>query len=103
MAIALGTGSGAVFALVARRAPAQMVGSVTGVVGAAGGLGGFIPPLVMGSVYSNYDSYAGGLLALAAVAAGCALFTALWRGARPADARHAPATPPAPRTPARSS
>jgi NNP family nitrate/nitrite transporter-like MFS transporter len=80
MAAALGTGSGGVFALLARRAPAHMVGSVTGVVGAAGGLGGFVPPLVMGAVYSNYKDYAGGLIALAVVAAGCAAFTALWRG-----------------------
>jgi len=27
-----------------------MVGAVTGLVGAAGGLGGFVPPLVMGSI-----------------------------------------------------
>jgi NNP family nitrate/nitrite transporter-like MFS transporter len=79
MAAALGAASGAVFALVARRAPADMVGSVTGVVGAAGGLGGFLPPLVMGSVYSHYDDYAAGLVALAVVAAGCLAFTALWR------------------------
>jgi NNP family nitrate/nitrite transporter-like MFS transporter len=90
MAAALGTGSGAVFALVAQRAPAHMVGSVTGVVGAAGGLGGFVPPLVMGAVYSNFDDYAGGLLALAAVAAGCVAFTALW-GSRPRSARRAAA------------
>lgn len=69
MAAALGTASGAVFALVAQRAPANQVGSVTGLVGAAGGLGGFVPPLLMGSVYSSRGSYAGGLLALAVVAA----------------------------------
>ncbi|HZC72613.1 MAG TPA: MFS transporter [Jatrophihabitans sp.] len=93
MAAALGTASGAVFALVARRAPAHMVGSVTGVVGAAGGLGGFVPPLVMGAVYSNFSSYAGGLFALAAVAAGCVVFTALWRGhsASPVASPHTPA------------
>jgi MFS transporter, NNP family, nitrate/nitrite transporter len=79
MAAALGAGSGAVFALVARSAPAQMVGSVTGVVGAAGGLGGFVPPLVMGSVYSHFSDYAGGLIALAAVAAASVAFTALRR------------------------
>src|SRR6185312_6714321 len=39
MAAALGAGSGATFALVARLTPADKVGSVTGVVGAAGGLG----------------------------------------------------------------
>ena len=83
MASALGAGSGAVFALVARRAPADMVGTVTGVVGAAGGLGGFVPPLVMGSVYGHYGSYAGGLVALAVVAAICMAFTAM--PARDAD------------------
>jgi NNP family nitrate/nitrite transporter-like MFS transporter len=82
MATALGAGSGAVFALVARRAPANMVGTVTGVVGAAGGLGGFVPPLVMGSVYGHYGSYAGGLVALAVVAAICMAFTAIRRGMR---------------------
>jgi len=85
MAAALGAASGAVFALVAQRAPADKVGSVTGVVGAAGGLGGFVPPLVMGSVYSHYSDYAGGLVALALVAATCLAGTALWsRSRRPA-------------------
>src|SRR5215469_2358137 len=60
----------AAFALVAQRAPAQQVGAVTGVVGAAGGLGGFVPPLVMGSIYGATGSYAWGLIALAVVAAG---------------------------------
>jgi NNP family nitrate/nitrite transporter-like MFS transporter len=68
MAAALGMASGAVFALVAQRAPANRVGAVTGVVGAAGGLGGFVPPLFMGSIYGSTNSYAGGLAALAAVA-----------------------------------
>jgi MFS transporter, NNP family, nitrate/nitrite transporter len=69
MAAALGLASGAVFALVAQRTPAHQVGAVTGVVGAAGGLGGFIPPLLMGSIYGHTGSYAGGLIALAAVGA----------------------------------
>jgi NNP family nitrate/nitrite transporter-like MFS transporter len=68
MAAALGAGAGAVFALVAKRSPARMVGSVTGVVGAAGGLGGFIPPLLMGSIYGRSGSYAIGLLLLSGVA-----------------------------------
>jgi NNP family nitrate/nitrite transporter-like MFS transporter len=81
MAIGLGAGSGAVFALVARRAPANMVGSVTGLVGAAGGLGGFIPPLLMGTLYGRYGTYATGLVALALVAAACLVFaTLLQRG-----------------------
>ncbi len=68
MAAALGTASGATFALVAQRAPAAMVGSVTGIVGAAGGLGGFVPPLVMGSIFGHGGDYRTGLLALAVMA-----------------------------------
>lgn len=64
MAAALGVGNGAVFALVAARVPAQLVGSATGVVGAAGGLGGFLPPIVMGLVYQATESYAIGLMLL---------------------------------------
>jgi NNP family nitrate/nitrite transporter-like MFS transporter len=75
MAAALGAGSGATFALVARTAPAAQVGSVTGLVGAAGGLGGFVPPLVMSSVYSSTGSYGIGLALLALVALGCLLLT----------------------------
>jgi nitrate/nitrite transporter NarK len=52
IAAAMGVGNGAVFALVGRRrAPAGQVGSVTGLVGAAGGLGGFMPPIAMGLVF----------------------------------------------------
>jgi len=68
MAAALGAGSGATFALVAQLAPPQQVGSVTGVVGAAGGLGGFVPPLVMGAIYGGFHDYALGLVLLALVA-----------------------------------
>jgi NNP family nitrate/nitrite transporter-like MFS transporter len=68
MAAALGTASGAVFALVAQQAPASKVGAVTGVVGAAGGLGGFVPPLLMGSIYGGRGSYALGLILLGLVA-----------------------------------
>jgi MFS transporter, NNP family, nitrate/nitrite transporter len=75
IALALGLGTGAVFALVARLVPAERVGAVTGVVGAAGGLGGFFPPLVMGSVYGATGSYLIGFLLLAATAAAAATLT----------------------------
>jgi MFS transporter, NNP family, nitrate/nitrite transporter len=75
LAAALGTAAGAVFALVAQRAPAQQVGAVTGVVGAAGGLGGFLPPLVMGGIYGASGSYAWGLIALAAVALAATIYS----------------------------
>jgi NNP family nitrate/nitrite transporter-like MFS transporter len=75
MATFLGAASGAVFALVGRVAPSDKVGAVTGVVGAAGGLGGFVPPLVMGAVYSSEHSYAIGLMLLSDVALAAAVYT----------------------------
>lgn len=78
MAVMLGLGTGAVFKLVAGEFPAQ-VGAMTGVVGAAGGLGGFFPPLVMASVKSATGSYTIGFALLAAAALVC---TAILRGMR---------------------
>jgi len=68
MAAGLGAASGATFALVAQRAPADQVGAVTGLVGAAGGLGGFVPPLLMGSIFGHVGDYRNGLLGLAGMA-----------------------------------
>jgi NNP family nitrate/nitrite transporter-like MFS transporter len=70
MALALGLGMGAVFKLVPVWYP-ETVGAVTGVVGAAGGLGGFFPPLVMGVVKSATGSYAVGFVLMALVAGAC--------------------------------
>ena len=46
-ALLLGLGNGAVFQLVPKHFPNQ-TGTVTGLVGAVGGLGGFFPPLLLG-------------------------------------------------------
>jgi NNP family nitrate/nitrite transporter-like MFS transporter len=76
MAVMFGLGTGAVFKLVALEFPGQ-VGAVTGVVGAAGGLGGFFPPLVMASVKSATGSYTLGFVLLAATSVVCLVI--LWR------------------------
>jgi NNP family nitrate/nitrite transporter-like MFS transporter len=75
MAAALGAGSGATFALIAKVTDPSRVGGVTGIVGAAGGLGGFVPPLIMGYVYGRTDSYAVGLWMLSVTAALALLLT----------------------------
>jgi MFS transporter, NNP family, nitrate/nitrite transporter len=75
MAAALGSGSGATFALIAQVTDPSRVGGVTGLVGAAGGLGGFVPPLIMGYVYGRTDSYAIGLWMLSVAAALALLLT----------------------------
>ncbi|RYU10680.1 MFS transporter [Nocardioides iriomotensis] len=75
MAAALGAGSGATFGLIAAVTDPARVGGVTGLVGAAGGLGGFVPPLIMGYVYGRTESYAIGLWLLAITSALTLLLT----------------------------
>jgi NNP family nitrate/nitrite transporter-like MFS transporter len=69
MAAALGAGSGATFALIAKVTDPPRIGGVTGLVGAAGGIGGFLPPLIMGYIYGRTESYAIGLVLLSVTAA----------------------------------
>jgi len=77
LAFFLGIGTGGVFAWVARSAPPNRVGAVTGIVGAAGGLGGYFPPLVMGATYDAEDNnYTTGLYLMAATCVAALLFTA---------------------------
>ncbi len=59
----LGMGNGAVFQLVPQRFPTR-VGMVTGIVGAAGGLGGFFLPTLLGMVKDATGHYTLGFLAL---------------------------------------
>ena len=60
---------------------------MTGLVGAAGGLGGFVPPLIMGYVYGRTDSYAIGLWMLSVTAALALLLTARPSSAAPPPQR----------------
>ena len=61
---ALGMGNGAVFQLVQQRFP-ERIGLVTGIVGAAGGLGGFFLPTLLGLTRDYTGGYAAGLLTCA--------------------------------------
>ena len=66
----LGLGNGAVFKAVPRDFP-DSTGAATGIVGAAGGLGGFFPPVVMGIVKDHFDTYALGFVGLLAFTVIC--------------------------------
>jgi MFS transporter, NNP family, nitrate/nitrite transporter len=57
---AMGFGNGAVFQMVAEWFP-EDIGLVSGVVGAAGGFGGFVWPLVVGTIKGLTGSYEPGL------------------------------------------
>lgn len=70
MAAAIGLGNGAVFKLVPEYFP-KSVGSVTGLVGAAGGLGGFFPPLVLGVLKQTTGSFTWGFILLSGFALLC--------------------------------
>lgn len=72
MAAAIGLGNGAVFKLVPEYFP-QSVGAVTGLVGAAGGLGGFFPPLALGTVRQATGSFTLGFVFLGIFAIACLL------------------------------
>lgn len=72
MAAAIGLGNGAVFKLVPEYFP-HAVGSVTGLVGAAGGLGGFFPPLIVGGVRQATGAFTWGFIFLSVFAMICLL------------------------------
>lgn len=57
MAIFIGFGTGTVFGWVGRATTPAETGTVGGLVSAAGGLGGYFPPLVMGAVYGANGHY----------------------------------------------
>lgn len=65
----LGMGNGAVFQLVPQRFPGR-VGVMTGIVGAAGGLGGFLLPSLLGTMKDRTGSFGIGFAVLATIAAG---------------------------------
>jgi NNP family nitrate/nitrite transporter-like MFS transporter len=71
-----GMGNGAVFQMVGVRLP-DRVGSTTGLVGAAGGVGGFLLPFLFGWLEQRTGSFATGfaLLGVVAVAAAAAVWT----------------------------
>jgi NNP family nitrate/nitrite transporter-like MFS transporter len=79
MALAIGLGNGAVFKLVPQYYP-RAVGSVTGLVGAAGGLGGFFPPLALGGIRQATGAYTWGFVLLSAFSLLCWLIC--WRVGR---------------------
>lgn len=64
----LGACNGVVFQLVPLRYP-QQVGTVSGLVGAAGGIGGFLLPTLLGGIQEHAGSYGAGFAVLAGFAA----------------------------------
>lgn len=65
--IGLGLGNGVVFQIVPQRFPRE-IGIITGLVGAAGGIGGFLLPTVLGAVKQAAGAFAPAFVLLAACA-----------------------------------
>jgi NNP family nitrate/nitrite transporter-like MFS transporter len=74
-----GIGNGATFQIVGLRFR-ERIGIITGIVGAAGGLGGFLLPTLLGALHTP-AGYGGGL-AVVATATLCALAIIMFVGAR---------------------
>ncbi|MGV3721857.1 MAG: nitrate/nitrite transporter [Actinomycetota bacterium] len=92
----LGMGNGSVFQLVPQRFPKE-IGILTGLVGAAGGIGGFLFPSLMGAVKASTGSFASGFLLLGGFAAFCLIAVAYKsRAWRWADIALAPKAMPVP-------
>jgi len=72
----LGMGNGSVFQLVPQRFPRE-IGVITGLVGAAGGIGGFLLPNLLGTLKRTTTSFAPGFAVFALMACLCAIV--LWR------------------------
>jgi MFS transporter, NNP family, nitrate/nitrite transporter len=79
----LGMGNGAVFQLVPLRFPKE-IGVMTGIVGAAGGIGGFCLPTLLGGLRQWTGTFAGGFAVFAAASLLCAVTLQLvsrgWEG-----------------------
>ncbi|WP_127489761.1 nitrate/nitrite transporter [Paenibacillus ehimensis] len=75
----LGMGNGSVFQLVPQRFREE-IGIITGIVGAAGGLGGFFLPKILGNLKLSTGSFASGFLILSIIALSCAVLIAVVQG-----------------------
>ncbi|GAC1312214.1 MAG: nitrate/nitrite transporter [Vulcanimicrobiaceae bacterium] len=75
----LGMGNGAIFQVVPQRFPND-IGIVTGIVGAAGGIGGFYLPNLLGLLRASTGTFASGFITFGVIAlVGAALVTAMGR------------------------
>ncbi|HET9914073.1 MAG TPA: nitrate/nitrite transporter [Anaerolineales bacterium] len=75
----LGSGNGSVFQIVPQRFPKE-IGVVTGIVGAVGGLGGFLLPNLLGTLKDATGSYGSGFFIYTAASLGCLVLITVLRG-----------------------
>lgn len=75
----LGSGNGSIFQIVPQRFPKE-IGVVTGIVGAIGGLGGFLLPNLLGVLKDSTESYGSGFLVYTVASLGCMILIAVLRG-----------------------
>lgn len=80
--MSLGMGNGSVFQLVPQRFQKE-IGVITGIVGAAGGLGGYFLPKILGNIKLATGSFTFGFLILSGIAISCMLLITIvqrqWR------------------------
>lgn len=74
-----GMGNGSVFQLIPQRFREE-IGVITGLVGAAGGLGGFFLPKILGNLKLSTGSFTPGFLILSGIAVSCVCLIAIVQG-----------------------
>ncbi|MFC5471826.1 nitrate/nitrite transporter [Cohnella suwonensis] len=84
LSLLLGLGNGAVFKMVPEVSSGN-TGTVTGIVGAAGGIGGFFPPIVLGIVMDSTGQYNLGFAFMAIFALACLILN--YSGQKPKQSR----------------
>lgn len=75
----LGMGNGSVFQLVPQRFQKE-IGIITGIVGAAGGLGGYFLPKILGNLKQSTGSYTPGFLIISGIALVCVVLIFILQG-----------------------
>ncbi|OLT29329.1 MFS transporter [Nocardiopsis sp. CNR-923] len=82
VAASLGLGTGGVMALVAEAVDPRQVGTVSGMAGAGGALGGFLPPVLLTGIQRATGEYTLGFVLLAITALAVAVYAARTARAR---------------------
>lgn len=62
LAIFVGFSTGTIYGWLGKACRPQDTGTISGLVSAAGGLGGYFPPLIMGAVFTAYSDYFWGIM-----------------------------------------
>lgn len=77
LALCVGFSTGTMYGWLGKACRPQDTGTISGLVSAAGGLGGYFPPLIMGAVFTDYGDYFWGIMVFVAACV-VSVLVSLW-------------------------